>query len=81
MKKWTREQMDDFAARWESGETLNAIGLEFGITGQRVRQIISKSRRLAVCDWMLENGWTIERPGGAWVMPKGPIPEYKKPTR
>lgn len=80
MTKRTLDEMRELARRWESGETLAAIGKSLGMSGQRVRQLISRARHADLREWMLANGWTVGK-GGLWIYPPPPYPKYDRPTR
>lgn len=81
MKKWTHDDGVAMDARWTAGDTLAAIGADYGISGTRVRQLIGNARHKALTNWKLANGWTIDRPGGRWIDPPMPWPKYDKPVR
>lgn len=46
-QKWTLEACLEVERRWEAGETLKAIGESYGLSVERMRQIIRQGRRLA----------------------------------
>lgn len=43
---WTFELYRSALARYEAGETLTALGKEFGVSCARMRQVVNKATRL-----------------------------------
>ena len=69
VKKWTRDLIMAMAEIRGDGKTYREIGLAFGVSSERARQLVSKAERTHLREWQFANGWTVVYPGGRWVDP------------